>query len=75
MIAAAPAIFTVSWVGSLPGAAVARLVEETLSVPAAVRETVAAFVAEHLVVQPHYRRTRTDARDEKREPLRKGRKG
>jgi hypothetical protein len=32
-------------------------------------------VAQHHVVQPHFRRTRTDARAEHREPLPKRRKG
>jgi hypothetical protein len=52
-------------------------VVDAVPMPAAVREVVEAFVAQHLVVQPHYRRTRTDARDdaERREPLRKGHKG
>jgi Protein of unknown function (DUF3305) len=50
-------------------------VVDAVPMPAAVREIVAAFVAEHHVAEPHYRRTRTDARDESREPLRKGRKG
>jgi Protein of unknown function (DUF3305) len=50
-------------------------VVDAVPMPAAVCELVEAFVAQHRVVQPHYRRTRTDARDERREPLRKGRKG
>jgi hypothetical protein len=49
-------------------------VVDAVPMPAAVREIVEAFVAQHQVVQPHYRRTRTDARDEPREPVRKGRK-
>jgi Protein of unknown function (DUF3305) len=49
-------------------------VVDAVPMPASVRETVEAFVARHQVVQPHYRRTRTDARDERREPVRKGRK-
>ena len=49
-------------------------VVDAVPMPAAVREIVQAFVAQHHVVQPHYRRTRTDAREERREPLRKGRK-
>jgi Protein of unknown function (DUF3305) len=48
-------------------------VVDAVPMPASVRESVEAFVAQHHVVQPHYRRTRTDAREE-REPLRKGRK-
>jgi hypothetical protein len=47
-------------------------VVDALPMPAVVREIVEAFVAQHHVVQPHYRRSRTDAREE-REPLRKGR--
>jgi Protein of unknown function (DUF3305) len=49
-------------------------VVDAVAMPAAVREIVEAFVARHHVVQPHYRRTRTDAHEERREPLRKGRK-
>ncbi len=49
-------------------------VVDALPMPAAVREIVEAFVAQHHIVQPHYRRTRTIARDERGEPLRKGRK-
>ena len=49
-------------------------VVDAVPMPASVREIVEAFVAQHHVVQPHYRRTRTDARDERREPFRKGRK-
>jgi hypothetical protein len=48
---------------------------DVVPMPAAVREIVEAFVAQYYVVQPHYRRTRTDACEERREPLRKGRKG
>jgi hypothetical protein len=48
-------------------------VVDAMPMPASVRETVEAFVAQHLALQPHYRRTRTDAREE-REPQRKGRK-
>jgi hypothetical protein len=52
-------------------------VVDVVPMPAAVREIVEAFVAQHHVVEPHYRRTRMDARDDtqRREPLRKGRKG
>jgi Protein of unknown function (DUF3305) len=50
-------------------------VVDAVPMPEAVREIVEAFVALHHVVQPHYRRTRTDAREERREPQRKGRKG
>jgi hypothetical protein len=50
-------------------------VVDAVPMPAAVREVVEAFVAQHYAVQPHYRRTRTDAREEHREPMRKGRKG
>jgi hypothetical protein len=46
-------------------------VVDAVPMPASVRETVEAFVAQHHVVQPHYRRTRTQARDERREPVRK----
>jgi hypothetical protein len=49
-------------------------VVDAVPMPAAVREIVEAFVAQHHHAQPHYRRTRTDAREERREPLRKGRK-
>jgi hypothetical protein len=49
-------------------------VVDAVPMPAAVREIVEAFVAQHHVVQPHYRRTRTDARENRRELLRKGRK-
>jgi hypothetical protein len=49
-------------------------VVDAVAMPAAVREIVEAFVARHHVVQPHYRRTRTDAREERGEPLRTGRK-
>jgi hypothetical protein len=49
-------------------------VVDAVPMPAAVREIVEAFVAQHHIVQPHYRRTRTEARDERCEPLRKGRK-
>ena len=49
-------------------------VVDALPMPAVVREIVDAFVAQHHVVQPHYRRSRTNARDEQAEPLRKGRK-
>jgi hypothetical protein len=51
-------------------------VVDAVPMPAAVREIVEAFVAEYHVVQPHYRRTRTDAREDaaRLEPLRKGRK-
>jgi hypothetical protein len=50
---------------------------DAVPMPAAVREIVEAFVARHHVVEPQYRRTRTDGREdaERREPLRKGRKG
>jgi Protein of unknown function (DUF3305) len=50
---------------------------DAVPMPAAVREFVEAFVAQYYVVQPHYRRTRTDARQdaERHEPLRKGREG
>jgi hypothetical protein len=48
---------------------------DAVPMPAAVRAVVEAFVAEHHVVERHYRRTRTDARDEQREPLREGRRG
>jgi Protein of unknown function (DUF3305) len=48
---------------------------DAVPMPAAVRAVVEAFVAEHHAVEPHYRRTRTDTRDEQREPLRKGRRG
>jgi hypothetical protein len=48
-------------------------VVDAVAMPASVREIVEAFVARHHVVQPHYRRTRTDAHKELREPLRKGR--
>jgi Protein of unknown function (DUF3305) len=48
---------------------------DAVPMPAAVREIVETFVAQHHVVQPHYRRTRMDAREGRREPLRKGRKG
>jgi Protein of unknown function (DUF3305) len=41
-------------------------VVDAVPMPAAVRETVAAFVAQYQVVQPHYRRTRTDTREERR---------
>jgi Protein of unknown function (DUF3305) len=47
---------------------------DAVPMPAAVRESVEAFVAQHHVLQPHHRRTRTGAREERREPLRKGRK-
>jgi hypothetical protein len=52
-------------------------VVDAVPMPAAVREIIEAFVAQHHVAQPHYRRTRTDAREDaaQREPLRKGRKG
>jgi hypothetical protein len=50
-------------------------VVDAVAMPAAVRESIEAFVAQHHIVEPHYRRTRTDAREEHREPLRKGRKG
>jgi Protein of unknown function (DUF3305) len=51
-------------------------VVDAVPMPAAVREIVEAFAARHHVAQPHYRRTRTDAREnaERHEPLRKGRK-
>jgi hypothetical protein len=49
-------------------------VVDAVPMPAAVREIVEAFVARHHVVQPHFRRTRTDSRDEQAEPLRKGHK-
>jgi hypothetical protein len=49
-------------------------VVDAVAMPAAVRESVEAFVARHQVLQPHYRRNRTDAREERREQLRKGRK-
>jgi hypothetical protein len=39
---------------------------DAVSMPAAVRESVEAFVAQHHMVQPHYRRTRTDTREEHR---------
>jgi Protein of unknown function (DUF3305) len=48
---------------------------DAVPMPAAVRAIVEAFVAEHHVVERHYRRTRTDAREEQREPLRKERRG
>jgi hypothetical protein len=48
---------------------------DAVPMPAAVREIVEAFVAQYHVAQPHYRRTRTDACEERREPLRKGGKG
>jgi Protein of unknown function (DUF3305) len=47
-------------------------VVNAVPMPAAVCETVAAFVVQHHVVQPHYRRTRTDTREER--GVRKGRK-
>jgi hypothetical protein len=47
---------------------------DAVPMPASVREIVEAFVVQHHVVQPHYRRTRTEAREERNEPLRKGRK-
>jgi hypothetical protein len=50
-------------------------VVDAVPMPAAVREIVEAFVAQHHVVQPHFRRTRTDAREQHDEPLRKRRKG
>ena len=52
-------------------------VVDAVPMPAAVREIVEAFVARHHVAQPHYRRTRMDARKdaERHEPLRKGHKG
>jgi hypothetical protein len=50
-------------------------VVDAVPMPAAVRAIVEAFVAEHRVVEPQYRRTRTDAREEPGEPLRKGRRG
>jgi uncharacterized protein DUF3305 len=46
-------------------------VVDAVPMPAAVREIVETFVAQHHVVLPHYRRTRTDAREGRREPLRK----
>jgi hypothetical protein len=46
-------------------------VVDAVPMPTAVREIVEAFVAKHHVVGPHYRRTRTDAREERGEPLRK----
>ncbi len=46
-------------------------VVDAVPMPAAVREFVETFVAQHHVALPHYRRTRTDPRDERREPLRK----
>jgi hypothetical protein len=48
---------------------------DAVPMPGAVRAVVEAFVAEHHAVEPHYRRTRTDAREEQREPQRKGRRG
>jgi hypothetical protein len=50
-------------------------VVDAVPMPAAVRDIVEAFVAEHHAVEGHYRRTRTDAREERREPMRKGRRG
>jgi hypothetical protein len=50
-------------------------VVDAVPMPAGVREIVEAFVAQHHVLQPHYRRTRMDTREERPEPLRKGRKG
>jgi hypothetical protein len=50
-------------------------VVDAVPMPAVVRESVEAFVAQHHVVQPHFRRTRMDARAERREPLPKRRKG
>jgi Protein of unknown function (DUF3305) len=50
-------------------------VVDAVPMPAAMREIVEAFVAKYHVVQPHYRRTRTGACEERREPLRKGPKG
>jgi hypothetical protein len=47
-------------------------VVDAVPMPAAVLQIVEAFVAQHHVVQPHYSRTRTDAREERR--VRKGRK-
>jgi hypothetical protein len=49
-------------------------VVDAVAMPATVREIVEAFVARHHVVEPHYRRTRTEAREELREPHLKGRK-
>jgi Protein of unknown function (DUF3305) len=49
-------------------------VVDAVPMPDVVRGIVEAFVAEHHAVEPHHRRTRTDAR-EPREPLRKGRQG
>jgi Protein of unknown function (DUF3305) len=48
---------------------------DAVPMPATVREIVEGFVAQHHVVQPHYRRTRTGAGEEPRDALRKGRKG
>ncbi len=49
-------------------------VVDVVPMPDSVREIVEAFVRQHHVVEPHYRRARTDAREDHHEPLRKGRK-
>jgi Protein of unknown function (DUF3305) len=50
-------------------------VVDAVPMPAAVREIVEAFVAQHCIIEPRYRRARTDAREERLASLRKGRKG